>query len=293
MAIIMDGKVFANNIFDTIKLSIQDSKKRDFFLDQNGKVKSLAIIKIGNDPASEVYYKNIINDAKKCGFNTIDCNLSENCTMNEIILVIHKCNLDPSIAGIMLQLPIPHKTNCEVKQIIDTIDPSKDIDGITSHNKAELYNGNVNHTMHTMPCTPDAVMALLGYYNIELEGKHVVIVGRSNVVGKPLAMLMLQENATVTICHSHTKNLGEITKSADILVSATGCMHLIKRDMVKEGAAVVDVGIIRHHDGKLYGDVDFDNVKEVASHITPVPGGVGHATRAILFYKLMWACYNT
>lgn len=288
MAIIMDGKAYANQVFVNIKETINEPGDLGAqYRDKNGNMKALAIIKVGDDPASDVYLSSIIRDANKCGFRTISYRFNADYSTEDIRSTIRDCNLDDSIAGIMLQLPIPNKTPEEVEHIIDTIYFTKDIDGITYRNKSELYNGNV---ILTAPCTAEAITAILSYYKINLDGKHAVIVGRSNVVGKPLAMLLLQANATVTICHSHTQNLGDITRTADVLISATGCMHLIKQDMVKPGAVVVDVGIIRHTDGKLYGDVDFENVKEVASYITPVPGGIGHATRAMLFEKLCWAC---
>lgn len=239
------------------------------------KQKTLAIVSVGDDPASKVYVRNKIKACDKAGINVVRFNYDANCAQCELVNVIRALNINPHIHGILVQLPLP--PHIDSKRVLNLIDPNKDVDGFHPHNIGRLAVDQ----RHMIPCTPKGIMHLLNTYGITVEGKHCVIVGRSNIVGKPLAMLMLNDNATVTICHSHTRDLTSLTKQADILVCAVGKPKFITADMVKPGAVVIDVGINRV-DGKLCGDVDFDAVSEVASYITPVPGGVGPMTVAAL-----------
>jgi len=239
------------------------------------KPKTLAIVSVGDDPASKVYVRNKIKACEKAGINVVRFNYDIYCPEHELETVIRELNADPLIHGILVQLPLP--PYIDSKRILNLIDWDKDVDGFHPYNIGKLAVDDRN----MIPCTPKGIMKLLDTYGITVDGKHVVIVGRSNIVGKPLAMLMLNDNATVTVCHSHTRNLADLTRQADILVAAVGKPKFITVDMVKPGAVVIDVGINRV-DGKLVGDVDFDAVSEVASYITPVPGGVGQMTVAAL-----------
>lgn len=234
-------------------------------------VPTLAIIMVGNNPASEIYVRNKIKAAAFCQMETKLIKLDENVTMEELLKIIDELNHDDNVHGIIAQLPLPSHLNEQL--VIDSISEEKDVDGFGISNKGRLFSGISSFT----PATPTGIMTLLDEYNIEIEGKSAVVVGRSNIVGKPMAMMLLNKNATVTIAHSRTKNLSEVTKNADILVVAVGKKHFITKDMVKDGAVVIDVGINRV-DGHLYGDVDFDEVSKIASYITPVPGGVGPLT---------------
>ncbi len=231
---------------------------------------SLAVIQIGNDEASTIYINQKEKMCHNLGIEFKHYKLEENVTNEDVIRLIESLNID-NTTGILLQLPIPEHLN--VQKIINTIDYRKDVDGLTKQNVANL----VLNENGLIPCTPKGIMTILKKYNINLTGKNVVIIGRSNLVGKPLYNLILKENGTVTTCHTKTRNLKEITKNADILISATGHASLITKDMIKKNAVIVDVGISRIN-GKLVGDVDFDKVKEKASFITPVPGGVGPMT---------------
>ena len=235
----------------------------------------LAIIKVGNDPASEIYVRNKVKAATFCCIETRLINFDENITMDELLSMIDVLNNDIYVHGILVQLPLPK--HLDERVIIDRINDSKDVDGFGLLNKGKLFCSMDALT----PATPTGIMTLLEEYNIEVEGKEAVVVGRSNIVGKPMAMLLLNKNATVTIAHSRTKNLSEVTKRADILVAAIGKAKFITANMVKPGATVIDVGINRVDD-KLYGDVDFENVEKIAQYITPVPGGVGPLTIATL-----------
>ncbi|MDN5955135.1 MAG: bifunctional methylenetetrahydrofolate dehydrogenase/methenyltetrahydrofolate cyclohydrolase [Lactobacillus sp.] len=261
---ILDGKAFAN-------LLGQNLKEKDKKLKDEGITPHFCVINIGDDPASKIYVRTKKRRAEKMGIIQDIYQMSADTKQEEAIALIDKLNVDPAIDGLMVQLPAPKQIDTDA--LLERIDPNKDVDGLTPANIGHLWMGN--HFVE--PATAEGIIALLKHYEIPLEGKNVVIIGRSNIVGKPLAALMLEQNATVTIAHSRTKNLGEITKKADVLVSATGQAFLVKADMVKDGAVVVDVGM-NHVDGKLVGDVDFDNVKEKASYITPVPGGVGPLT---------------
>lgn len=264
MGKILDGKAFANLLGQNLKEKVKKLK-------DEGITPHFCVINIGDNPASKIYVRTKKRRAEKMGIIQDIYQMSADTKQEEAIALIDKLNADPAINGLMVQLPAPKQIDTDA--LLERIDPNKDVDGLTPANIGHLWMGN--HFVE--PATAEGIIALLKHYEIPLEGKNVAIIGRSNIVGKPLAALMLEQNATVTIAHSRTKNLGEITKKADVLVSATGQAFLVKADMVKDGAVVVDVGM-NHVDGKLVGDVDFDNVKEKASYITHVPGGVGPLT---------------
>ncbi|AGQ23810.1 bifunctional methylenetetrahydrofolate dehydrogenase/methenyltetrahydrofolate cyclohydrolase [Lactobacillus helveticus] len=264
MGKVLDGKTFANLLGQNLKEKVKKLK-------DEGITPHFCVINIGDNPASKIYVRTKKRRAEKMGIIQDIYQMPADTKQEEAIALIDKLNADPAINGLMVQLPAPKQIDTDA--LIERIDPNKDADGLTPANIGHLWMDK--HFVE--PATAEGIIALLKHYEIPLEGKNVVIIGRSNIVGKPLAALMLEQNATVTIAHSRTKNLGEITKKADVLVSATGQAFLVKADMVKDGAVVVDVGM-NHVDGKLVGDVDFDNVKEKASYITPVPGGVGPLT---------------
>jgi methylenetetrahydrofolate dehydrogenase (NADP+)/methenyltetrahydrofolate cyclohydrolase len=264
MGEILDGKVFANELGQNLKEKVKNLKEK-------GITPHFCVINIGDDPASKIYVRTKKRRAKKMGIIQDIYQMPADTEQAEALALIDKLNADPTINGVMVQLPAPKQIDAD--ELLERIDPNKDVDGLTPANIGRLWMED--HFIE--PATAEGIIALLKHYQIKLDGKNVVVVGRSNIVGKPLAALMLEQNATVTICHLHTQNLGEITKKADIVVSATGQAFLITADMVKDGAGVVDVGM-NHVNGKLVGDVDFDNVKEKASYITPVPGGVGPLT---------------
>ena len=235
----------------------------------------LAVVLVGENPASQVYVRNKENGCIKAGIRSTVIRLDEGCTQEELEKTVTSLNEDASVHGILVQLPLPR--HLDEARVLRLIDPDKDVDGFHAMNSGRLMNGQPGF----VPCTPLGVMKLLESYGIDPAGKHAVVIGRSNIVGKPMAMLLLQANATVTVCHSRTQNLKEITKQADILVAAVGRANFVTADMVKPGAVVIDVGINRV-DGKIVGDVDYDAVSEVAGYITPVPGGVGQMTIAML-----------
>lgn len=270
----LDGKLTASYIRKHIA---EEVSKLD------GEV-TLALIMVGDNPASHVYVRNKIKACEEVGITVRDYFLDENISQREILDIIEKCNNDSLVNGILVQLPLP--SHIEEKIVINAIDPNKDVDGLTLLNQGKLF---MNEEC-LVPATPKGIITLLKRYYIEMTGKNVVVVGRSNLVGKPLAMLFLQENATVTVAHSKTPNLKEITKKADILVSAVGKAKIITADMVKRDAVVIDVGTNRF-DGKLCGDVDYANVVNVASYISPVPGGVGPMTIASLLENVV-KCYK-
>ena len=263
---ILDGKIAAAEA----KALCRD------YLNKKGIMPGLVIITIGDDPASAVYVRNKIKACEECGIHAMHHKFSDNLREEKVVKdVIYLANKDPAVAGIMIQLPLPEGWND--RELMELIDPEKDVDGLVYENIARLWSGEAMH----YPCTAKGIDYLLHENGIRFTGKHVVIVGRSDIVGKPMAAIALENNATVTICHSKTKNLAEHTRMADILVVAVGKPGLITGDMVKPGAVVVDVGINRTESG-LVGDVDFDSVVEVAGWITPVPGGVGPMTVAML-----------
>lgn len=263
---LLDGK--------EVKLKILEDLKQKL-LNLNEKL-GLVVIQIGNDPASDVYVRQKKKMAEDLGYNFNHINLDENVNEDEILAIIDKLNNDDMVDGILVQMPIPSTLN--VKRIQNAILPYKDVDGLTDINIGKL----VHNEDSLVACTPMGIIDLLDYYNIDIEGKNVVIIGRSDLVGKPLASLMINRNATVTLCHSKTINLDFYTKNADILVVAIGEPNFIKKDNVKEGVIIIDVGINRMANGMLCGDVDFDDVKDKVSYITPVPGGVGQMTVAEL-----------
>lgn len=269
MAQIIDGKIVSKLVKDNIK-SIIESKKIN---------PSLAVILVGNDPASLTYVRNKTKECLEVGISPKDYHLPEDIPEEKLLELIGNLNKDDDIDGILVQLPLPKHIN--TNKILNAISPYKDVDGFHPENVGKLMIG----TPFVEPCTPKGVIRLLEHYGISVEGKRAVVLGRSNIVGKPMAIMLLHRNATVTICHSKTKDLSEITKQADILVSAIGIPNFVKADMIKKDAVVIDVGINKVEENgksKLVGDVDFENVKEVASYITPVPGGVGPMTRAML-----------
>ena len=268
---IIDGKAHAKTVCDKVKEDIQ-------WLGRNPK---LIIISVGDDPASKIYVRNKMRTAESVGIIAEHYTFSADAERYDVVQFIEKCNADDMVDGIMLQLPLPEGWDPDI--YIDLIAPHKDVDGLTDKNKMAAFIGY----QWQEPCTALGVMRMLAYEGISVGGKNVVIVGRSEIVGKPLARMMLDRNATVTICHSHTANLAEHTKLADILIVAVGKPNLVTADMVKSGAVVIDVGINRDENGKMCGDVDFNNVKEVASYITPVPGGVGPMTVAMLMSNVV------
>lgn len=272
---IINGKEYSEYALNTIKENIEN----------NGFKPTLVIYRIGDDPASQVYVRNKVKAAERVGINAIVRHFDSNHSYHDVQNSLYKDAQDNLIDGIMVQLPLPK--GWDDIALMELIPAEKDVDGLTYENRGMLSDLTAFH----MPCTANGIIKMLEYYNIELEGQHVVVVGRSDIVGKPVAQLALAKNATVTICHSKTKNLPDITKTADILIVAVGKEKLISADMVKPGAVVVDVGINRNAEGKLCGDVDFDSVKEVASWITPVPGGVGPVTVAMLMNNTYQAIY--
>ncbi len=236
----------------------------------------LAVILVGDDPASAVYVKNKTKDCAEVGFISRECILPESTTQEELMKLVKELNEDETVHGILCQLPLPK--HLDEREVINAIDPDKDVDAFHPVNVGRIMIGEYDF----LPCTPAGVMELIHSTGVCVEGKNCVVVGRSNIVGKPMSMLLLHENGTVTTCHSKTKDLKAETLRADILVAAVGKAKMIKADMVKPGAVVIDVGMNRDENGKLCGDVDFEEVKEKASYITPVPGGVGPMTRAML-----------
>ena len=264
--ILLDGRVVKQKVLEELK---EITSKLDTKL-------GLAVIQVGEDEASKVYVRQKEKMANELGFNFIHKKLNENVTQEELLNEIDKLNEDKNVHGILVQMPIPKHLDAKVVQ--NRILPYKDVDGLTDINAGKLMHNKDG----LVPCTPQGIVDLLKEYNIELEGKNVVIVGRSDLVGKPLAALMINNNATVTLCHSKTKNLSDITKNADIVVMAVGKARLLKSEDIKNDAVIVDVGINRMEDGSLCGDVDFEGVKDKVSYITPVPGGVGQMTVAEL-----------
>lgn len=266
---LLDGKVVKAKLLEDLKDKIN---KLDTKL-------GLTVIQVGEDPASSVYVRQKNKMAENLGFNFNHIKLDENIKEEELLNIIEKLNKDDNVDGILVQMPIPNHLNA--KKVQNAILPCKDVDGLT-----DINMGKLSHNIDSLvPCTPMGIIDLLKYYNIDISGKNVVIIGRSDLVGKPLASLMTNNDATVTLCHSKTKNLSFYTKNADILVVAIGRANFIKKEDVKDGAVIVDVGINRMEDGKLCGDVLFEEVKDKASYISPVPGGVGQMTVAELGYN--------
>lgn len=273
---IIDGKAVSAAVKDEVKNEVEQLKK-------SGSVPCLAVVLVGNDPASKVYVGNKKKACEYCGIKSLEYLLDENTTEEELLSLINVLNNDSTVNGILVQLPLPKHINEE--HIINSIVPSKDVDAFHPVNVGKIMIGNPDF----LPCTPAGVMEMLKKYNIETCGKDCVIIGRSNIVGKPMAMLMLAANATVTVCHSKTANIKEKCKNADIIIAAVGKAGFVTADMVKDGAVVIDVGINRNSEGKLCGDVDFESVSQKASYITPVPGGVGPMTIATLMKNTLAA----
>ncbi|MGN1327955.1 MAG: bifunctional methylenetetrahydrofolate dehydrogenase/methenyltetrahydrofolate cyclohydrolase FolD [Clostridia bacterium] len=273
---IIDGKELAKKTREELKVKCDKLKEK-------GIVPKLAVIMVGDNNASKVYVKNKSKACVEVGIEFEEILLDKNISMNKLLEVIDELNSREDIKGILLQSPIPAGLN--IQQAFERIDYRKDVDGFNPINVGKLMIGKDCF----ISCTPYGIVKMLEEYNIPIEGKHAVVIGRSNIVGKPLSQLLLNKNATVTICHSKTKNIAEITKTADILISAVGKINMVTKDMVKEGAVIIDVGMNRNEDGKLVGDVDFENVKEQASYITPVPGGVGPMTIAMLMNNVIKA----
>ncbi|MDC0381172.1 bifunctional methylenetetrahydrofolate dehydrogenase/methenyltetrahydrofolate cyclohydrolase FolD [Nitrospinae bacterium] len=274
--VLIDGKKVSTEIRGRLEKETAELKTKI------GRTPGLATVLVGEDPASAVYVRNKNKICHEIGFQSFGQNLSAETTEEELLDIIKKLNSNYEVNGILVQLPLPDHIDSE--KILLSIDPEKDVDGFHPINVGKLAIGNALLT----PCTPTGIIALLDYYKIEIPGKHAVVLGRSNIVGKPVAHLLLQRHATVTICHSKTKNLQQVTRQADILIAAVGRPHFVNSDMVKEGTVVIDVGINRV-DGKLTGDVDFDQVAEKAGLITPVPGGVGPMTIALLMENTLKA----
>ncbi len=272
MAKVIDGKVISKQIKDELKERVAEYRKQGIEI-------ALAVIQVGNDAASTVYVGNKKKACEYIGIKSVAYELPEETTEEELLKIIHTLNQDDSIYGILVQLPVPK--HIKENHIIQAIDPKKDVDGFHPQSVGALSIGQPGF----VSCTPAGVIQLLKRSNIEIEGKECVIIGRSNIVGKPMAMLLLRENGTVTICHSRTKDLKEITRRADILVVAIGKPKMINASYVKEGAVVIDVGIHRDANNKLCGDVDYESVEPVARAITPVPGGVGPMTIAMLMHN--------
>jgi methylenetetrahydrofolate dehydrogenase (NADP+)/methenyltetrahydrofolate cyclohydrolase len=261
----------------------KDLKSEVIKLKENGINPKLAVIMVGNDPGSTVYVRNKSKACQKVGIEFEEFLYDENLSESELLDVIKKLNEDSSINGILLQSPVPK--HIDINKAFRTIAPEKDVDGFNPVNVGNLTIGEDAF----ISCTPYGVIRMFEEYNIELEGKNAVILGRSNIVGKPMIQCMLNKNATVTVCHSRTNNIEEITKKADIIISAIGKPKFLKENMVKDGAVVIDVGINRLDDGSIVGDVDFDEVSKKASYITPVPGGVGPMTIAMLLNNVVKA----
>ena len=279
MAIIIDGKELAKKTRQNLKIKCDELKSK-------GITPKLAVIMVGDNPASKVYVRNKSKACQEVGVEYEEYLLDSNITQKELIDLIKKLNNDKNINGILLQSPIPK--HLDINEAFRTIDYHKDVDGFHPMNVGKLTLGQDTF----VSCTPYGVMRMFEEYNIDLCGKNVVILGRSNIVGKPLTQCCLNKNATITVCHSKTQNTKKLTKEADIVISAIGKPKFITEDMIKEGAIVIDVGINRDENGKIVGDVDFENVKQKASYITPVPGGVGPMTVAMLINNVIKAAKN-
>ena len=262
MAVILDGKKLRDKILSDLKLKIDKFEKKP----------KLVVILAGDNPASKIYVNNKKKTAEKLGILSQVIEYPSNVSENELLGKISELNKDETVTAVLVQLPLPSHISKE--NIMNSIAPEKDVDGFTPYNFGKLFSGE---EPMVYPCTPKGILLLLKEYDIELEGKHVVIIGRSNIVGRPLSQMMLNKNATVTVCHSHTKNLPDIIKTADVVVSAAG-KNIIKGEMLKNNCVVVDVGIFKDGNGKTRGDVDFESASRIASYISPVPGGVGPMT---------------
>lgn len=273
---ILDGKELGKKIQEEIKSEVEKLDKKPH----------LAVILVGDDSASQIYVNIKNKTCNRLGIKSTVINLPASVSEDELKMKVRELNEDDDVNAILIQLPLPKHINTE--KCIKEISPIKDVDGFSPENLGAIIRGQ---EPFAYPCTPLGIITILKEYNIEISGKHAVVIGRSNIVGKPISLMLLKENATVTMCHSKTENLGEITRNADILISATG-KRIVTKDMVKKGATVIDVGIIRNSEGKLEGDVDFENVKDVVEFITPVPGGVGPMTIASLMKNTLSLYYK-
>lgn len=276
MAKILSGKTVSARVKEELKAEVAELQK-------NGKTTGLAVVLVGDDPASKVYVRNKEKACEETGIYSEMHRLPENTTEEELLDLVDRLNADDKIDGILVQLPLPKHLDDSV--IINNIRPDKDVDAFHPVNVGKIMIGDYDF----LPCTPAGIMELIHESGVDVDGKDCVVIGRSNIVGKPMSMLLLHENGTVTTCHSHTKNLKKITSRADILVAAVGIAKFVKSDMVKPGAVVIDVGMDRDENGKLCGDVDFDEVEPLAHAITPVPGGVGPMTVAMLMRNTVTA----
>ena len=276
MAVIMDGKLVSTHIRSELKSEIDSMKS-------SGVYPKLAVVLVGQDPASRVYVKNKHKACLDLGIEPVQIDMPAETKEEELLAKIDELNADKSVNGILVQLPLPKHISED--SVIDRIAPEKDVDAFTRENVGKIVSGKYRF----LPCTPAGIMEILKYYNVEIEGKRCVVVGRSNIVGKPMMLLLLAANGTVTVAHSKTRDLKSVCREADILVAAVGKPKFIGKDMVKEGAVVVDVGINRLEDGTLVGDVDFAAVENIASYITPVPGGVGPMTITMLMKNTVTA----
>jgi methylenetetrahydrofolate dehydrogenase (NADP+) / methenyltetrahydrofolate cyclohydrolase len=275
MAVIIDGKKIAQEILDEVKTEAQRLKERADI------TPGLAVLLVGNDPASMIYVRHKENACKTAAFFSREFKLPENTSEKGLLDIVRELNRDEKIHGILVQLPLPRHINPAT--VISAIDPRKDVDGFHPYNLGRLFTGNPYH----MACTPKGILELLDRSSIEIKGKRAVIVGRSNIVGKPVALMLLNRHATVTVCHTKTRELAVITRQAEILIAAAGRPEMIRADMVGDGAVIIDVGINRMDDGRLVGDVAFSEALEKASFITPVPGGVGPMTIAMLLVNTL------
>ena len=271
---IIDGKKISTEIKDELKEQVAQLKAE-------GVEVTLAVVKVGEDPASAVYVRNKEKACEYIGINSKKIEMPEETTEEELLKLVDDLNTDPAINGILVQLPLPK--HIDENKILLAIDPMKDVDGFHPVNVGKMVIGEESF----LPCTPAGIIEMIKRSGLDIEGKECVIIGRSNIVGKPMAILMLRENATVTVTHSRTKNLPEVCKRADIIVAALGKAKFVTKDFVKEGAIIIDVGMDRDEDGKLCGDVDFDEVERIASAITPVPGGVGPMTVTMLLVNCL------
>ena len=276
---ILEGKVFAQQFKEAA------GKRAEAFRQKYGTAPGLAVIIVGENPASQVYVRNKHKSCEELGIRSDVIRMPEHATKEELLAKIDELNADRAIHGILVQLPLPDAIHAQEEEILNRIDPAKDVDGFHPVNVGRLVTGSQG----LVPCTPAGCIRMLELADIPMDGKRAVIIGRSNIVGKPMLHLLMAKHATVTVCHSHTQNLPEITREADILVAAIGKPKFVTADMVKPGATVIDVGINRIAPKKLVGDVDFDAVKEVAGAITPVPGGVGLLTVAMLMQNVVEA----
>ena len=274
---IIDGKILAAEVKACAAQAVR------FLQERYGITPCLAVLLVGDDPASQVYVRGKANDCEACGIESRVIRLPAGTTQAELLARLGTLAADSAVHGILVQLPLPR--HIDPAAVIEAIPPEKDVDGFTPVNAGRLLNGEPCFA----PCTPAGCLRMIEAAGVELDGKHAVVVGRSNIVGKPAALLLMQKNATVTVCHSHTRDLAAVCRTADVLIAAVGKAGFITADMVKPGAVVIDVGINRGADGKLHGDVDFAPVSEIASYITPVPGGVGLMTRAMLMLNTVQA----